>query len=580
MQVKKNSQNKKLFPSGRSDIQIFTTECNEENQQSSSTMCKSVTATPSRIGNKEQRVAIYARVSTTGQEKEDTIESQLRQLKEHVTTRGIVLDEDAIYQDNGFSGANMSRPGLEMLRDKIAEGYYDVVFILDPDRLARKFILQMILLDEFKSNDCQLQFIKRPIGESPEEQLLLQVQGVISEYERAKIQERTRRGKLHRMKQGEIVTGRRIFGYHYISKQHGVPARYEINDTEASFVRDIFNWYISDNISMREICRRLTDLGVETVKNVRWRAATLHGILKNSIYTGTGYANKQDCSDDIASSIFNTGKTIKKRRIRSRDEWLAFGAPSIINEETFELAQNKLHLNSKRSSRNTKGKYLLRSLLVCGKCQQKMRIDTQSQKYICIFTRPAMVKESNHGCLCSNKTKMLITDLDDIVWKELKAILSKPSRLKKYYNTMQGEVVPQASGVNKNVLSERCTAIEQRINRINSLFIRGVISENEHKKQYNDWKGKLNTMQGQLKKLDKQYLSREQISNMLESVKKFSEIIKQELSDSSFETKRKIVELMVKQVIIDEKNVTIEYYIPIKKYNLCKLGEHRTSNFE
>jgi site-specific DNA recombinase len=580
MEVKKKSKSKKLFRGGRSDIQIFTSECNEEKQKSGSSRCKPVPAASSRFGNKEQRVAIYARVSTTGQEKEDTIESQLIQLKEYVASLGIVLDEDAIYEDNGFSGANMSRPGLEMLRDKIAEGYYDVVFVLDPDRLARKFILQMILLDEFKSNDCQLQFITRPIGESPEEQLLLQVQGVISEYERAKIQERTRRGKLHRMKQGEIVTGRRVFGYHYIPKRHDVPARYEINDTEAGFVKDIFNWYISENISLREICRRLTDLGVETVKNGRWRVGTLHGIFKNSIYTGTGYANKQDCSDNVASSIFNTGKIIKKRRIRSRDEWLTFGAPCIIDEETFELAQNKLHLNSKRSSRNTKGKYLLRSLLVCGKCQQKMRIDTQSQKYICFFTRPATVKESDHGCLCSNKTKMLITDLDDIVWKELKAILSKPSRLKKYYNTMQGEVIPKVSGANRNILSERCTATEQRIKRINNLFIRGVISEDEHKKQYNDWKGKLNTMQGQLEKLDKQYLSREQISNMLESVKKFVEIIKQELNDSSFETKRKIVELMVKQVIIDEKNVTIEYYIPIKKYNLCMLGEHRTSNIE
>ena len=579
MKVKKNSQNTRLYSKRGSDIQIFAPECDEEKEFSRNTGTAFCSTGSTGIGSMQQRVAIYARVSTSGQEREDTIESQLCQLKKHIVDLGMVLEDGAIYQDNGFPGANMNRPGLENLRDKVAEGHYDIVFVLDPDRLARKFVLQMILLEEFKGNDCQLQFVKRPIGESPEEQLLLQVQGVISEYERAKIQERTRRGKLHRMKQGEIVSGRRTFGYHYLSKQGDMPARYEINEDEAQLVKDIFNWYSFDNVSLREICRRLTDLGIETIKKGKWRSGTLHGILKNSIYTGTGYANKQECSERTGS-IFNAGKGGVKRRIRSRDEWLPFGVPAIIDEEAFELAQGKLTLNSQRSSRNTKGEYLLRSLLLCGKCQQKMRVDTQTQKYICFFTRPSAVKESSNQCLCNNKAKMFISDLDTIVWKEVKAILSKPSRLKKYYNKMQGEIVPKASGANKDKLLEKHTAMRQKINRLNNLFIRGILPENDHKTQYNELKGKLNTIEMQLEKLNKEHLSKEQISNMLESVKGFTEVVKQEMNDIDFETKRKLVELMVKQVIIDEKNVTIEYYIPIKKHNLRHVGEHSTSNEE
>lgn len=225
MKVKKNSQNTRLYSKRRSDIQIFAPECDEKKEFSGNTGTAFRSTGSTGLGSMQQRVAVYARVSTSGQENEDTIESQICQLKKHIVDLGMGIEDDAIYQDNGFSGANMNRPGLENLRDKVAEGHYDIVFVLDPDRLARKFVLQMILLEEFKGNDCQLQFVKRPIGESPEEQLLLQVQGVISEYERAKIQERIRRGKLHRMKQGEIVSGRRTFGYHYLSKQ-------EMNDID------------------------------------------------------------------------------------------------------------------------------------------------------------------------------------------------------------------------------------------------------------------------------------------------------------------------------------------------------------
>lgn len=572
MKVKKNSRNTRLQSKGGPDIQIFTPKYNEEKESGRIVFSEPRTAESAGLEFSSQRVAVYARVSTNGQEREDTIESQLCQLKKHTAALGIVLADDDIYQDNGFSGANMNRSGLEELRDKVAAGHYDIVFVLDPDRLARRFVLQMILLDEFKSHNCQLQFVKRPIGESPEEQLLLQVQGVISEYESAKIQERTRRGKLHRMKQGEIVTGRPTFGYNYISKQGDRLARYEINEEEAAWVKEIFRWYTFDNVSIRGICRRLSDFGVETVKGRPWSSGAIHSILKHSLYTGTGYANKEECLERSAS-IFTAGKITVKKRTRPREEWIPFSAPVIIDDETFELTQNKLKLNSQLASRNTKGQYLLRSLLVCGECQRRMRVYTQGQKYICFFSRPSGVRESRNGSLCGNKVKLSVPELDAIVWKTVKAILDKPSSLKNYYNKMHGEVIPKASGGNIDKLLEKRRTIEQQINRLNKLFISGVLSENDHKKQYNDLKGKLNTIQLQSEKLNKEYLNKEQINEMLESFKGFAETIKNELNDIDFETKRKIVELMIKQVIIDKKKITIEYFIPIKKRNLCLSGE-------
>src|SRR5437868_9831108 len=168
------------------------------------------------------RSALYARVSSDQQAHEGTIDSQLSLLRQRIETDGGVVDEDLVFLDDGVSGSTLVRPGLERLRDQAAAGVIERLYVLAPDRLARRHAHQMVLVDELQACGVELVFVNRPLGATPEDQLLLQVQGVIAEYERAKILERTRRGRLHAARCGRIsVLGGAPYGYRYVDKHTG-----------------------------------------------------------------------------------------------------------------------------------------------------------------------------------------------------------------------------------------------------------------------------------------------------------------------------------------------------------------------
>ena len=144
------------------------------------------------------RAAIYARVSSDQQAERQTIDSQLSELKASARRDGHEVQGGMLFIDNGHSGTTLIRPALERLRDMVALAAVDVVHVHAPDRLARSYAHQVLLLEEFARADARVVFLNRPIGESPEDNLLLQLQGMFAEYERAKLLERSRRGKRHR----------------------------------------------------------------------------------------------------------------------------------------------------------------------------------------------------------------------------------------------------------------------------------------------------------------------------------------------------------------------------------------------
>ncbi len=163
--------------------------------------------------------AIYARVSSERQKEEHTIASQLAVLIGHAQNEGYTIPEEWIFQDEGYSGAMLVRPGLERLRDLAAEGQIETVLIHSPDRLSRKYAYQVLLVEEFSRKGVDVVFIKSPKASTPEEELMLQFQGMIAEYERAQIAERTRRGKRHRAKAGLVnVLSGAPYGYRYVKK--------------------------------------------------------------------------------------------------------------------------------------------------------------------------------------------------------------------------------------------------------------------------------------------------------------------------------------------------------------------------
>jgi site-specific DNA recombinase len=160
------------------------------------------------------RVAFYARVSSDHQAEEGTIASQVADLQQRIAADGGRTEPDLEFLDDGYSGATLLRPALERLRDQAAQGMIDRLYVLSPDRLARKYAYQFLVLDELRHAGVEVVFLNHALGQSPEDDLLLQVQGVIAEYERAKISERSRRGKLHAARTGQVsVLGGAPYGY-------------------------------------------------------------------------------------------------------------------------------------------------------------------------------------------------------------------------------------------------------------------------------------------------------------------------------------------------------------------------------
>jgi site-specific DNA recombinase len=214
----------------------------------------------------QQQVAVYARVSSKQQAEEGTIDSQLAALQQRVEQDGFRLSEELTFVDEGYSGANLIRPGLERLRDVVALKGLDRLYVHSPDRLARKYAYQVLLVDELQRAGVEVVFLNRELSETPEDELLLQVQGIIAEYERAKILERSRRGKRHAAQTSQVsVLSGAPYGYHYVTKDEGGgQARYEVLPEEARIVRQIFEWIGLERVSIGEVCRQLQKAGVRT----------------------------------------------------------------------------------------------------------------------------------------------------------------------------------------------------------------------------------------------------------------------------------------------------------------------------
>ncbi len=205
------------------------------------------------------RAALYARVSSEQQAQAGTIQSQIEAVVQRAAQDGSTIDSEFRFIDEGQSGATLVRPALERLRDQAAAGSIDRLYVLCPDRLARSYAYQMLLVDELQRCGVELLFVNHEIGKTPEDHLLLQVQGMVAEYERAKIIERCRRGKLHAARQGSVnVLSTAPYGYRYAPAAEGIGrAQYNVHLPEAAVVRQMFQWIGQERQSIGQVCRRL-----------------------------------------------------------------------------------------------------------------------------------------------------------------------------------------------------------------------------------------------------------------------------------------------------------------------------------
>src|SRR5215510_2297127 len=317
-----------------------------------------------------KRAALYARVSTEKQEREETIASQVDLLYQAAAASGYEIAPTSVFIDDGVSGARLDRPALDRLRDLVAEGVFEALLVTVPDRLARRYAYQVLLVEEFTRCGCEVIFVQHGLGASPEEQMLLQMQGVFAEYERALIQERTRRGRLFAARQGRVNWGNPPYGYTYIRKTPTTPQHLVINEAEAEVVHLIYRWCVEEQMSSYAIQRRLTAQGIvpRTARHGRWAQSSIIEILRDSLYKGEAYYNRTQARETHQPY----GRRGRKDRVpgntqgrtrRPPSEWIAVPVPPILDPETWERAQGQLRQNSERAQRHTTPhRYLLHDL--------------------------------------------------------------------------------------------------------------------------------------------------------------------------------------------------------------------------
>lgn len=197
-------------------------------------------------------VALYARVSPGRQEQELMIESQIAAIEARVRAMGSAVDPEHRYIDNGWTSASLLRPGLEALRDAVAMGNIDYVVMHDPDRLSRRFIDQQVVLEEIERRGVEVIFVVGGTARTDEERMALQVRGVFAEYERAKIRERCRRGKLFRARSGAPPEWPNPpYGLRYVPGVKPQPGTVVIEECEAVVVRHVLEWIANEGLRLR-----------------------------------------------------------------------------------------------------------------------------------------------------------------------------------------------------------------------------------------------------------------------------------------------------------------------------------------
>ncbi len=405
------------------------------------------------------RLALYARVSTAAQEARGTVASQLELLRQAAQAAG---DEViAEFVDEGYSGARLDRPALDRLRDTAAAGLIEQVVCLCPDRLARSYAYQVLVLEELGRFDVSVRFLEGPqLSDDPQARLLVQVQGVIAEYERAKIAERYRRGKLHRARSGEVLFWRVPYGYRRSER------RLEVFEPEAEVVRWIFRAYTAGGRSIRQICRELAERGILSPHGKPvWGHSTVGRLLRNEAYVGTVYYNRNETIEGTEPR--RGAKHTKTRyRRRPREEWIAIAVPPIVDQASFAAAQRVSRDNSRWNPRGAEpGAWLLRGLVECDHCgvgtnchKMRGRNGTFHRYYYCRNHDP--LRAGGHERRCPERN-IRADELDAFVFEQVRLALLDPHQLAAGEQAMLAGTAP----TDDELLEAQHAGLERRIER-------------------------------------------------------------------------------------------------------------------
>ncbi|HXQ56293.1 MAG TPA: recombinase family protein, partial [Actinomycetes bacterium] len=512
------------------------------------------------------RVAVYARVSTTRQAQAQTIEQQLDRLRAAVAGRGWEVGEQHVYRDDGYSGAALGRPGLDRLRDHAALADLDVVLVTAPDRLARNYVHQVLLIEELAGHGCRVEFLDRPMSQDPHDQLLLQIRGAVAEYERTLIAERMRRGRLAKLRAGTLLPWTRPpFGYRLDHERPRDAAAVRVEPGEAVLVAQLFDWYLEPQATVYRLARRLTDLGVATpTGKPRWNAASVRGILRNPAYTGRALTNRSRVAPARRrkSALLPVGPGTTHAQ-RPEEDWITVPVPPIIAEETFAQVQAKLDTNQQSAARNTRHEYLLRALVSCGACRLSCTA-RQSRAgyryYLCRGHTDALRAAQGQRC---NSRFIPAGQLDELVWADLCALLTDPAQVAHALQRARGGAwLPQELQARQAAIRHALSQLERQQQRLLDAYLAQVIGLDELQRKRQDLDRRHATLLAQQHQLDAAAGQRLELAAVAGGIEAFCQTIRAGLATATFSQRRLLAELLIDRVVVTGSDVEIRYVLP------------------
>jgi site-specific DNA recombinase len=513
------------------------------------------------------RVAVYARVSTQRQAQTQTIDQQIERLKTHIEAQGWLVEPEHIYRDDGYSGAKLNRPGLDSLRDRAALSEFDLVVITAPDRLARNYVHQVLLIEDLGRHGVQIEFLDRPMSDDPHDQLLLQIRGAVAEYERTLIADRMRRGRLTKYRTGQLTPWTRPpYGYQVDPDHPRDPDTLQLDPVEAAVVSQIFNWYLEPKTTLYLIAKRLSDLSLPTpTGKLRWNVSTVRGILKNTAYAGTAYANRMHpvSARHRKSALLPVGPGESKAP-NPCDEWISLPVPAVVSTEVFDRVQAKLSLNQQMSPRNNgRHPYLLRGLVSCGQCRLSATGRTQlsgHRYYICRGRSDSLRAAQGQRCTARY---IPANQLDELVWQDLCIVLTSPEVISYALERAHGgHWLPQELQAQIGALNKASKQLDRHQERLLEAYLAEVIQLPELERKRSELARKQEAIQIQLVQLQTKATQTIQLAQIADSIEAFCAKIRPVLQQAKFDQKRQLIELLVDRVIVSNGDVEIRYVIP------------------
>ncbi|MBI4185484.1 recombinase family protein [Candidatus Berkelbacteria bacterium] len=511
-----------------------------------------------------KRAALYARVSTMGQKEEATIESQLDEVRLRIKADGNQLDETHLYNDNAYTGELLARPELDRLLANAKQRAFDVLYVYDRGRLARRYAYQEIVIEELENLSIEFVTLHDIPADTDEGRVMQMMQGVFHEYERMKIGERFRRGKLHKVRSGKLLGYNPKYGYDYhpVVKQQGekINGYFTIDEAEADVVRRVFDWFVNERLSIRGIRLRLFELGIPPKKGRQpiWTTGPLVRLLRDESYTGTHYYNKSEAimtkHPKVGASKYRRVKKGSKR-LRPKEEWLPVQIPAIITRDLYERAQERFIENQKFASRNTKHPYLLQGVIFCpcGERRTGEAVSGKQRYYRCTdrihrYPLPPQCRQGGVNGVV----------LDTIVWNALVDLLTDPSTLESQAEQwLEKQNKPQFDPSISKRITDQLNRLAEEEGRYMLAYGESVLSLEQYREQQTRIAGRRTELKSQITTLDRPSSSPTATKEELISLAQTA------ISRLDFTDKQALVRELLDKVIADQQVVEVFGHIPV-----------------